>query len=213
MIKAVIFDMDGVLVVNDAQHEESFAIWCTRHGMVMPENFLKTYYGMGNDDIFRGLLGRELSSEEIERYSSEKEAIYREIYAPVATPTSGLVELMEALQERGIKMAVGSSGIIENIDMVLDRCNIRKYISAISHRDAVARAKPAPDVFLYAAKLLGVSAEECFVFEDSFAGVEAARAANMRLGVLATSFPRDKHTDYDIIIDDFTQITLDDILV
>lgn len=212
MIKGVIFDMDGVLVINDEYHQRAFEIWCERNDMSLPDDFLTKFYGMGNDDIFPGIFGHPLPKEDIARYATEKEAIYREIYAPDVTPTAGLLTVLDELKARGIKMAVGSSGSIENIMMVLEGCGIKDYFSAISHSGLVERAKPAPDVFLLAAKLLELEPSECTVIEDAFAGIRAARAAGMRLGVLATSFAREKHTDYDFIADDFRDISIDEIV-
>lgn len=70
----------------------------------------------------------------------------------------------------------------------------------------IKNAKPDPEVFQLAARLLGLDNSECLVFEDSFAGIAAARAAGSPVIALATTFPREKHSDYDMIIDDFTQI-------
>lgn len=204
--------MDGVLVVNDSAHQEAFRVWSEQKGIEMPSDFLERYYGMGNDEIMPGLFGRPLSKEEIDIYAAEKEAVYREIYAKDIAPTAGLIELLEELHKRGIKMAVGSSGNADNVNFIVDGCGIRKYFTALVHSGLAAKAKPAPDIFLKAAEMMGLEPSECFVFEDAFAGIKAARAAGMKLGVLATSFSREEHKDYDVIIDDFRGITADEIL-
>ncbi|MFI3299305.1 MAG: HAD family phosphatase [Rikenellaceae bacterium] len=207
-IKGVIFDMDGVLVDNKEAHEKAFSLWCRSVGLDFGDDFLSQYYGMGNDEIFPAILGRECTLEEIKKYGNDKEAIYREVYKDSIEGTAGLVELLEELHSNGIRMSVGSSAIIENVDFVLDALGIRKYFSAISHSGLVERAKPAPDIFLKAAELLGLEPEECWVFEDAPAGVRAARAAGMGLGVLTTSFSKDVHSDYDLISEDFRGVTL-----
>lgn len=206
MIKGVIFDMDGVLVDNRDIHIEAFLMFCRRHGFEMDAKTLMPLFGMGNEDIMQGLFGRELSREEIDSFSQEKESIYREIFAERIEPTPGLRELLEGLRQRGIKIAVGSSGMRLNVDFVLERCGITRYFDAIANGDLVRRAKPDPEVFVLAARLLGLDNSECLVFEDSFAGIKAARAAGSPVIALATTFPRERHTDYDMIIDDFTQI-------
>lgn len=206
MKKAVIFDMDGVLVDNDKVHVESFTIFCARYGVKMSEEIFAQCAGMGNDDIIPALFGRAMSKDEIASMSLEKEAVYREIYAETIKPLDGLVELLKELKAQGIKIAVGSSGITENVDYVLDMCGIRGYFDAISNGDMVSKAKPNPEVFLLAAKLMGVEPTDCVVFEDSFAGIKAARAAGMKVIAVATTHPRDKHSDYDQLIDNFTQI-------
>ncbi len=211
MIKGVIFDMDGVMVENRAAHEESFGLWCDRNGIAHVDSLMAKYSGKGNKEIFEDVLGRVLSPAEVEKCSQEKEAIYREIYGPVMEPMPGLVELLKELKANGIKTSVGSSAILENVDFVLDGLGIRGYFDAISYSGLVERAKPAPDIFLLGAELLGLKPAECFVFEDAHAGVAAARSAGMRVGVLATTFPRSEHHDYDLLVDDFTQVRLGDI--
>lgn len=213
MIKAVIFDMDGVLVDNRDVHIESFSTWCQSRNMNVDKNELVSYFGMGNDEIFPLVLKRDdLTEQDINQFSQEKEAIYRDMIASEIKPLDGLVNLLETLKNKGVKIALGSSGVRENVDFVLEKCNITKYFDAISDGSMAKKAKPDPEVFNTAAKLLGLPNNECVVCEDSFAGVEAARKAGMKVVVLATTFEREQHNDFDILIDDFTQITADEIL-
>ena len=213
MIKAVIFDMDGVLVDNRDVHIESFSTWCQSRNLNIDKNELVSYFGMGNDEIFPLILKRDdLTEQDIIQFSQEKEAIYRDMIAAEIKPLKGLVELLESLKKKGIKIAVGSSGIRENVNFVLEKCNISKYFDAISDGSMASKAKPDPEVFNTAAQLLNLPNEECVVCEDSFAGVEASRRAGMKVVVLATTFAREQHNDFDILIDDFSQITADEIL-
>ena len=205
--------MDGVLVDNRDIHIKAFEMWCDEHHISLPKNFLVQYFGMGNEDIFRAVLNDpELELHTLERWGAQKEAIYRQIFAAEIAPLKGLIPLLDDLKARGIKIAVGSSGMLANVEFVLRACGIERYFDALAHGDLISKAKPDPEVFLLAAKLLGLKPEECFVFEDSFAGVEAARRAGMPVGVLATTFDRSQHTDFDHLVDDFSQITADQIL-
>lgn len=205
--------MDGVLVDNRDVHIAAFQTWCERHNIALPSDFLINFFGMGNVDIFRQVLADPyLELPTILRYSAEKEAIYREAFASTITPLKGLVPLLADLKERGVKLAVGSSGMRQNVNFVLNACGIASYFDAIADGDMIHNAKPHPEVFLLGADLLGLKADECFVFEDSFSGIQAARAAGMGVGVLATTFARAEHKDYDFLLDDFTQITASDFI-
>lgn len=207
MIKGVIFDMDGVLVDNSAIHVEAFVEWCRRRNVAFAPEDLKNLFGLGNDDILRVILNNEnLTKEEIDLYANEKEAIYREMFETTIEPMGGLVVLLKQLKERGVKIAVGSSGMRKNVNFVLERCGITSYFDAIADGDMVVKAKPDPEVFLKAASLLGLEPAECLVFEDSFAGVKAARAAGMKVVVLTTTYAAELHGDYDDLIADFTEI-------
>lgn len=210
--KAVIFDMDGVLVDNSDIHTDAFVIYCKRHGMDMKREMLRPYFGMGNADIFTGLFNKNFTPAELTVMGEEKEAIYREIFESKIEPQKGLITLLEELKAKGIKMAVGSSAMRKNVDFVLEKCGIAGYFDAISCGDMVSKAKPDPEVFVIAAELLGEAPVDCVVVEDAFAGVKAARAIGSRVVVLTTTYPREQHTDFDVLIDDFTQITADKLL-
>ena len=207
MKKAVIFDMDGVLVDNRDIHIDAFEIFCDRHGLKFDRAIILKSFGQVNKQIFENLLGKgTLTDQQIIDYGLEKEDIYREIFDKKIEPAKGLVRFLKSLKERGVKIAVGSSGPLKNVQYVLDRCGIAEYFDAIAHGDIVKNGKPDPEIFLLAAELLGVTPDECIVFEDAFVGIEAANRAGMTIIALATTFPREQLTGYDMLIDDFTEI-------
>ena len=101
MIRGVLFDMDGVLVNNTQAHVKAFEIFCERYGVEDWQHKLQTAFGMGNDDIMRLILPEEIIREKgMKALGEEKEAIYREVYAPEIRPVRGLVELLEELRRR-----------------------------------------------------------------------------------------------------------------
>ena len=212
MLKSVIFDMDGVLVNNTQAHVKAFEIFCERYGVEDWQHKLQTAFGMGNDDIMRLILPEEIIREKgMKALGEEKEAIYREVYAPEIRPVRGLVELLEDLRRRGIRCAVGSSGCRENVDFVLSNCGITDYFSCIVSGDRVTRCKPDPEIYLLAAEGLHLPSAECLVFEDARVGITAARRAGAgRIVALATTLPRHTlatQTEADVVIDDFASIT------
>lgn len=205
--------MDGVLVDNSPVHVRAFLEWCKSRNIDFPADGFSNLFGLGNDDILRMVTGNpNLTDEEIALYADEKEQIYRDMFESEIEPLAGLIPMLMELKRMGMKIAVGSSGMRKNVNFVLEKCVIADYFDAIADGDMVKKAKPDPEVFILAAKLLVVKAEECLVFEDSFAGIEAARAAGMRVIAVATTHTRDKHREYDAIIDDFTQITAEQVV-
>lgn len=212
MIRGVLFDMDGVLVNNTQAHVKAFEIFCERYGVEEWQHKLQTAFGMGNDDIMRLILPEEIIREKgMKALGEEKEAIYREVYAPEIRPVRGLVELLEELRRRGIRCAVGSSGYRENVDFVLSNCGIIDYFSCIVSGDRVTHCKPDPEIYLLAAEGLHLPSAECLVFEDARVGITAARRAGAgRIVALATTLPRHTlatQTEADVVIDDFASIT------
>ena len=147
----------------------------------------------------------------IRELGNEKEAIYREIYASTIVPQPGLLEFLAESERTGLRAAVGSSGYRANVDFVLDKCNIRRYFMAAVAGDEVTRCKPDPEIYLTAAAKLGLEPHECVVFEDAEAGIESAKRAGIKVVALATTFDREflSHTEADVIVDDFRDVTVE----
>jgi HAD superfamily hydrolase (TIGR01509 family) len=122
-----------------------------------------------------------------------------------------LVELLKELKKNNIPIAVGSSAPVENIDFVLDKLEIRNYFDIVVVAAMVQKAKPAPDIYLKSAELLNTKPENCLVFEDALAGINAALSAGMKVVGVATSLPKEKLTETDKIINNFTEITVAEI--
>ncbi len=208
MIKGVIFDMDGVLVDNMAIHQEAFAKYCAQYNITGLREIIDRCSGMGNDEIMREVFSREVIEEKgIPQLAYEKEALYREIYAPVIKPIEGLKEFLESLKAKGLKIAVGSSGCKLNVEFVLRACNIEEYFDALVYEELVTKCKPDPEIYLTAISKLGLKAEECIIFEDAKFGIRAARAAKVAkvIGV-ATTLTADTlrtETDVDEVIDNY----------
>ena len=211
MLKGILFDKDGVLVNNLEIHRQAFAEFFRRYGVERSFDDLNRVFGMGNDDIMGELMPRDVVERVgIRELGYEKEAIYREIYAPIIEPQPGLCDFLAECEAEGLRCAVGSSGYKPNVDFVLDMCDIRRYFDATVAGDQVRRCKPDPEIYLTAASKLALRTEECVVFEDAEAGIESAKRAGMKVVALATTFDRTflEKTDADLIIRDFRDITV-----
>ena len=200
--------MDGVLVDNSEFHQRAFAEYFESFGVKLSSGM----FGRGSDELMRELFPDEKSDDVLKGYALGKEAYYRKIYAPHIRPINGLVEFLDDLQKSGAQIALGSSACNENIDFTIDSLNIRKYFSVIVGSEMVERAKPAPDIYLKAAELMNVSPADCVVFEDALAGIEAARAAGMKVVGVASSMTAEDLRHTDIVVNDFTEIKPSDIL-
>lgn len=210
-LRGALFDMDGTLVDNSPVHVRAFEIFCARYGVTDWREKLDGAFGMGSDDIMRMLLPAEvIRTRGLKALADEKEAIYREIYAPDIRPVAGLRTLLERLRDAGIRCAVGSSGCRENVEFVLDRCGIAEFFEARISGDMVSRCKPDPEIYLKAAAALGLAPAECVVFEDAKAGIEAARRAGAgRIAVVATTLTPEtirRETAADLVFGDYTEI-------
>lgn len=180
---AVIFDMDGVLVDSYQPHYESWKRMADNHGLEMTQEQFRHTFGKTSREIIRDLWGDRIAEADIPARDAEKEAAYREIIQAHFPAIDGVSELLAALHGDGFKLAIGSSGPPENVAVVC-RClpGAEHFDVRVTGKD-VQHGKPAPDVFLTAARRLGVEPAHCVVIEDAPVGVEAARRAGM--GVVA----------------------------
>jgi beta-phosphoglucomutase len=204
--------MDGVLVDNNEFHYRSFEMFCHKYQLPMnPEIYNNHITGRTNEMILEYLFKRKIEPEESARLAFEKEAIYRDLFRPSIQAAPGLKELLAMTAQKNIPCAVASNGPIENIDFVLDETGIRPYFSVVINASMVKQGKPAPDIYLKAAELLGKSTDECIVFEDSPIGIKAARAAQIKVIGLTTTHREDELHDTEFIIQDFTDPRLKDV--
>ncbi|MBC7125122.1 MAG: beta-phosphoglucomutase [Bacteroidales bacterium] len=182
-IKACIFDLDGVVVDTAKYHYLAWKRLAQELGFEFTEQHnerLKGVSRMRSLEILLEVGGLSFPLDEMERMAAKKNAWYVE-YIERMTPDEilpGAKELLEELRANGIKVSLGSAS--KNSPLILERIGLQNHFDAVIDGNSVTLAKPAPDIFLVAAKSLGVNPEFCVVFEDAEAGIEAAINANMR---------------------------------
>jgi beta-phosphoglucomutase len=210
MLRAVIFDMDGVIVDSHPIHKKTWRTFLDLIGKEVSDNELNFIMeGRKREEILKHFLG-ELSDEQIQILGLQKEKLFLQESAAIQ-PINGLRPFLQELQTSGIRLAVASSGSAGRVnDMVLslDLCS---YFQAIVTGDQVAHGKPDPAIFRLASERLSVSPAETLVFEDSVSGVMAAKAAAMKcIGVATNSVvPTLLEAGADQIVSDFSTISCD----
>lgn len=184
---ALIFDMDGVMVDSNPAHREAWTRFNLQYGLQTTDAMLLRMYGRRNDQIVRDYFGPDLSIEEVDARGRAKESLYREMIADRIEEllVPGLRVFLD--RYRGIPMAVASNAEPENVNFLLDRAGLRPYFQAVVDGHQVSNPKPHPDVYLLAAKLLGIAPSNCIVFEDSPSGATAGVRAGMSvIGIRST---------------------------
>ncbi len=187
--RAVVFDIDGTLVDNMAIHTEAFAEFSARHGLPpLTTEDRHRLDGRANSEIFSILFGRQLPKEEWRAHEHVKEGLYRELSRQRLSPLPGLLRLLDRLAADSIPVALATSAPEPNVAHTLSEIGLAGKFDVIVRADQVGRGKPAPDVFIEAARQLGVAPADCLAFEDAPMGITAARAAGMSVVGLTTSF-------------------------
>jgi beta-phosphoglucomutase family hydrolase len=212
LMKAVIFDMDGVIVDTNPHHRLAWRQYYQRYGKTLSdEDFLRHVSGKHNTDIIAHLFaGQTLTADEVLQLGNEKEALFRELYRPHLVPVAGLTAFLKALKTAGILTAVATSAPVENLDFVIDALKLRPYFDALLNESMVSRPKPDPEIYQQAMAKLGVEPGESVVFEDSMTGIQAARASGATVvGVATTQTPDELRPWVDEVIRDFTNMTPD----
>jgi beta-phosphoglucomutase family hydrolase len=208
--RAFIFDMDGTIVDNMAFHTQSWVTFFERRGRdIDADEFFRTTAGRQGKEIIRSHMGEDLGDEEVAVLNHEKEAVYRELYAPHLKAVAGFEDLIADARSQGILLAVGTAAPPANVEFTLDGLDLRRHFETVVGATDVARGKPHPDVFLEAARRCGAEPADCIVFEDAPLGVEAARRAGMRVVVITTTLPAAAFAEFDnviAIVDDFSQL-------
>lgn len=187
MSRALIFDMDGVVIDSNPLHRESWVAYNRGLGIETTEEMLEFMYGKRNDEIVRHFAGAGLSDAEVAARGAGKEALYREMMRPrlESALVPGVRDFLVRHQELPLGLATNAEP--ENVRLVLDTAGLASFFRVVVDGHQVQKPKPDPEIYLKVAELLGVPPADCVVFEDSFTGIAAARAAGMRVVGLRTT--------------------------
>lgn len=207
--EAVIFDLDGTLINNNPYHIEAWKVFYNKIGKPFSkQEYTKNINGRINRDIFNYIFNTTLSPDLIEVYSNEKEALYRELYKPHIKPINGLIDFLDELENEKILKAIATSGLAPNINFMFEHVPIKKYYANVIDASQITNGKPHPEIFLKAAASVNADAKRCVAFEDSVAGIRAAKAAGMKVIGLTTTHTAEEVHEADLVITDYTEISL-----
>jgi len=185
---AFVFDMDGTMVDSMPAHARSWEVFTRRHGIRMPvAEVLRKTTGRTGVECIRILMGEDIADARAVELINEKEALYRDFFSREFREVKGFREFARQALQRGLKLAVATAGDRNNIAFALGHLKLAQRPDAIVGGDEGIAGKPAPDLFLEAARRLQVPAAQCIVFEDAPFGIEAARRAGMRAVAVCTT--------------------------
>jgi len=212
--KALLFDLDGTLIDSMPHHHNAWVEWYARRGMQMhADQFFAATAGRSNAEILRDLFPQR-SVEEHVAMADEKEAIYRELAAQSLALIDGAQAFVERARSAGCKLAVCTASTLPNMALAFELHGIGDWIDTVTSPADGLRGKPHPDIFLEAARRLGMDPHDCVVFEDAPLGVEAARRAGMQAVALTTTLAAEHFDAFDNLIaiaPDFSTLALADL--
>lgn len=178
-MKAFIFDLDGVIVSTDKYHYLAWKRTADEEGIYFDEEINKRLRGVSRMDSLEIILeraARKYTTEEKVALARKKNEIYRSFLGNITEKDrlDGVTETLDALKRKGYKLAIGSSS--KNTPVILEKIGYGDYFDAVADGNCITKSKPNPEVFLKAAEMLDLAPKECFVVEDAYAGIDAAKA-------------------------------------
>jgi beta-phosphoglucomutase len=207
----VIFDMDGVLIDSFEPHRRSWQAMAREHDVEMTDEQFAMTFGRTSRDIIHHFWGETITDEQIRQMDDRKEALFREILREQIPVMPGAIELIDDLAAHGFRMGVGSSGPPENVLLVVERLGLKQRLTGIVTGLDVTRGKPDPQVFLLAAKRMGLEPDRCSVVEDAVHGITAAKRAGMKAIALTGTAPREAFAAADLVVDRLSELRAADI--
>lgn len=206
----VIWDMDGVILDSAEQHWASWRDLAAETGATFTREDFRRTFGQRNDDIIPKYWPAR-TPQAVAPLAERKEDLFRASLRASARALPGALELLRACHDAGMLQALGSSAPVANIQLVIELLGLGDLLeAAVSGEDAV-NGKPAPDIFLAAARALGLAPYHCVVIEDAAHGVQAAKAAGMRCVAVTNGTPNAELRIADRVVAHLTDLTATDL--
>ncbi len=212
-LEAVLWDLDGVIADTGDYHYRAWQDVFGQRGVTFTEEDFMRLFGRRHDTIIRFALGDDIPPDEFKVITERKQQEYRRIVADNIKPLPGAIELIKSLNKNNIKTAIASSAPLENIEIIIRGLGIEDCFQAIAWGTEVPEGKPSPQIFLLAAKKLGVEPGNCVVLEDAIDGVAAAKEAGMKCIAVTNSHPISSLRKADLIVSTLEAVDIDDLNV
>jgi beta-phosphoglucomutase family hydrolase len=210
-IKAVIFDLDGVISDTQKYHAQVEAKLLKECGInLKAKEIIKKYAGTSDRENFEKIFKEyKKPLKKVKEILDKKYEILIGMLRGKIQPISGVIKFIKDLKDHSFKLGVASSARKKSVEFILSELKIKDDLDAIVTGEEVKFSKPNPEIYLKTAKLLNVSPKECLVIEDAVSGIRAAKAAGMKCLAITTTYLRAELNEADEIIDSFHQITVE----
>jgi HAD superfamily hydrolase (TIGR01509 family) len=221
MLRAVIFDFDGVITDSEILHLRAFNRSLAPYGVeISTKDYYANYLGFNDFDCYKALIDNgllEINEQQIGDILSQKSKIFEELSRTEGRTIEGVHEFLKMLEENKVPMAICSGALLAEIELMLDEARLRHFFCAIVSGDQVKKGKPSPEGFLLTLQMLNkkcyprVTANECIVIEDSRWGLAAARASGMHTIAVTNSYDADQLTLAEKIVARLDDLTIADL--
>jgi HAD superfamily hydrolase (TIGR01509 family) len=221
MLRAIIFDFDGVITDSEILHFRAFNAILGQHGVELTkQEYYKNYLGLTDADCYKTLIGEgrlPITEAQVPSLVQQKTKVFETMARSEGRIIEGVREFLDMLSTAGIPIAICSGALRAEIELILEEADLRHYFEVIVSAEEVTRGKPDPQGFLMALRKLidlweePIAPECCVVIEDSHWGLQAARAAGMRPVAVTNTYEADQLTGADRVVARLDELSMDDL--
>jgi len=221
MLRAVIFDFDGVITDSEILHFRSFNQVLAQHGMeITVKDYYKDYLGLTDLDLLNLLVNEgllELDDEGIKNLAKQKEQVFEKLAQTEGSIIGGVRDFLEMLKDNSIRMAICSGSLQTEIELILEEARLRSFFEVIVSAEDVRKNKSNPEGFLVTLQRLNEKSRnpalssQCIVIEDSHWGIEAAKAAGMHTIAITNSYDAEQLSLAEKVITHLSQLSIKDL--
>lgn len=221
MLRAVIFDFDGVITDSEILHLRAFNEVLAQFGIeISTKDYYKKYLGLMDEDCFKLVAKKNrlsLDCQNMRNLMAQKTRIFEQLAKSEGRIIEGVPEFLRMLQQNNVPMAICSGALLAEIELILEEARLRHFFSVVVSAEQIKKGKPNPEGFLLALQRLNhgrkdpIRPEQCIVIEDSHWGLEAAKAAGMHTVAVTNSYGADQLSLAEKIVDRLDQLSIDDL--
>jgi beta-phosphoglucomutase len=221
MLRAVIFDFDGVITDSEILHFRSFNRVLARFDAeIIMKDYYKTYLGLTDADCFNMLIREghlKTGTQKIEELVKQKNQIFEELAKTEGRIIEGVQGFLKMLRQNNIPMAICSGALLAEIELILEEARLRHFFETIVSAEQVRKGKPSPDGFLLTLRKLNkgrqipITGAQCVVIEDSHWGLTAAKAAGMHTVAVTNSYDAEQLSMAEKIVARLSELSISDL--
>ena len=221
MLRAVIFDFDGVITDSEILHLRAFNRVLAQHDIeITTKDYYKEYLGLTDVDCFKLLIHQgllEAEQQQIENLVKQKNLIFEEMAKTEGQIIEGVRDFLQMLKENNVPMAICSGAVRAEIELILEQARLSPFFAVIVSAEQIKKGKPHPEGFLLTLQKLNsnvtdpILPNQCIVIEDSHWGLKAARAAQMHTIAVTNSYDADQLSMAEKIVTCLSELNIEDL--
>lgn len=221
MLRAVIFDFDGVITDSEILHFRAFNEVLSQYGIeITLKDYYKDYLGLTDLDLLNLLVNKgllELDEGGVENLAEQKKQVFEKMAKTEGRIIEGVGDLLRMLKQNDVPMAICSGALLAEIELILGETQLRPFFEVIVSAEYVRKGKPNPEGFVLTLQKLNkkrqdaIEPSQCIVIEDSRWGLEAARAAGMHTIAITNSYDAEQLAMAEKVITHLKQLSISDL--